>query len=199
MPRLTQKEFIRKAKQVHGDKYNYSVTIFTRTADYVEIICPEHGLFTQRASNHLAGRGCKKCSGVYMDTEYFIEKARKIHSDKYSYENVDYKYYSEKVEITCRIHGNFMQSPDSHLAGHGCSRCAGNYSDREIFIEKSRQVHGDFYSYEKVDYINWVIKVEIICLEHGSFFQSPNNHQRGDRCPSCRRSKGEEKIAKILD
>lgn len=199
MPRLTHEEFVRKAKEVHGDKYDYSVTIFTRTADYVEINCPEHGSFKQRASNHLAGRGCKKCSGVYMDKEYFIEKAQKVHGNKYLYEKVEYECYSEKVEITCKVHGSFMQSPSNHLAGHGCSRCAGIYSDRDLFIEKARKIHGDLYSYEKVEYINWVIKVEIICSEHGSFFQSPNNHQRGDRCPSCKRSKGEEMIAKILD
>ncbi len=83
---LTTEEFIKKAKEIHGDKYDYSKVEYTSTNDKVCIICPEHGEFWQRPHNHLKGQGCPKCSGKFKtDTEYFIEKAKKIHGEKHVY------------------------------------------------------------------------------------------------------------------
>lgn len=56
--RLTQDEFIERARSVHGNKYDYSKVEYKGKEQKVLIICPEHGEFWQLAGNHLTGRGC---------------------------------------------------------------------------------------------------------------------------------------------
>ena len=58
MKKLTYEKFIRKAKEIHGDKYNYSLVIFVNGHTKVIIICPEHGNFEQTPYDHLRGYGC---------------------------------------------------------------------------------------------------------------------------------------------
>ena len=120
----------------------------------------------------------------------FIEKATIKHGGKYSYHHVNYINAHEKVNITCPIHGDFPQSPNSHLNGKGCPKCNGGISKSfEQFIEEARQVHGKRYDYSKVDYINANTKVCIICPEHGEFWQTPNKHLSGQECSICKNRK----------
>ena len=59
-----------------------------------------------------------------LNTETFIEKAHKIHGDTYDYSKTIYgKNNLEKVTITCKKHGDFLQTPFQHLNGHGCQEC----------------------------------------------------------------------------
>ena len=117
--------------------------------------------------------------------EKFIEKARSVHGSKYDYSDVVYVNAKTKVRIICRIHGPIDQTPDKHLNGRcGCPSCAGNVaSDTVGFIGKATKVHGFTYDYTKVAYVNNKVPVEIVCREHGSFFQAPCNHLAGKGCP----------------
>ncbi len=126
--KLTTEQFIEKAKEVHGDKYDYSLTKYTNTLHKVKIICPEHGEFEQNANSHLTGNGCNKCWRKRNTTtkEQFIEKARKVHGDKFDYSLVEYLGSHYKVKIICPQHGEFEQKSSSHLAGNGCNDCAGH-------------------------------------------------------------------------
>ena len=65
-------DFIKRAKQVHGDKYDYSKAEYTGHAEKVRIICPEHGEFRQIASNHLRGAGCPKCGFIISGSKQRI-------------------------------------------------------------------------------------------------------------------------------
>ena len=80
MPKkLTTEEFIEKAKQIHGDKYDYSLTEYKSNKKKVKIICPIHGVFEQRPLNHLQGCGCIKCSGLEkLTTDEFIKRSKQI-------------------------------------------------------------------------------------------------------------------------
>ena len=122
-----------------------------------------------------------------LTTEQFIEKARSVHGDKYDYSKVNYINSHAKVVIICPIHGEFEQSPNSHLKGSGCPRCCTNNHKctKEEFIEKARSIHGDKYDYSKVDYVNNETKVCIVCHEHGEFFMKPTNHLIGQGCKKC--------------
>jgi rubrerythrin len=116
----------------------------------------------------------------------FIRSARKVHGDKYDYSKVVYKNNKTDVCIICPIHGEFYQTPNSHLKGRGCPICGGTKkSTKEDFIIKAKQVHGDKYDYSKVVYVNNQIKVCIICPIHGEFYQTPKNHLSGQGCPKC--------------
>jgi very-short-patch-repair endonuclease len=199
MPKkITTKDFIEKAKQVHGDKYDYSKVNYINSETPITIICHKHGEYICTPHKHLQGRKCRKCANEEhkLTTKDFIEKARKMHGDKYDYSKVNYIDSRTAVCIICPEHGEFWQVPTSHLSGKGCGLCAGNKLTEKMFIEKAKQVHGDKYDYSKVEYKGCKTKVCIICPEHGEFWQSPNNHLNGNTCPKCSKISNLEKIKK---
>ena len=192
--------FVQRAKLIHNNKYDYSKVEFSGTKSKVCIICPEHGEFWQDAYSHLSGSGCPKCSGKFMDREYFIEKSVKIHDNKYDYSKVEYKKNSEPVCIICPEHGEFWQRPSVHLEGRGCPKCGvkKNISSlikgKERFVNEALIVHGNKYDYSKVCYVNARTKVCIICPEHGEFWQTPYKHVIGQGCPMCKQSHLEREV-----
>lgn len=199
MQRITEDVFFERAPKIHNGKYDYSKVHFCSPKDFVTIICPEHGEFRQRASIHLRGYGCPKCGGsMRLTTEEFIEKAKKVHGDKYGYSKTNYYNTYKKVCITCPEHGDFWQVPNNHLLGAGCPKCAGKYNDLPFFIERARKVHGDKYDYSKVEYFRSDAKVCIICPKHGEFWQTPSSHMQGQGCPACSQSHLEGDIMKLL-
>ncbi|MBR6517583.1 MAG: hypothetical protein IKT40_12200 [Bacilli bacterium] len=197
--KLTTEEFVKKARLVHGDKYDYSKVEYNGTHKKVIIICPIHGEFEQTPHDHLVG-GCKQCyndhRGDYVrsNTTKFIEKAKKVHGDRYDYSKVNYIDNKTNVIIICPIHGEFLQTPNTHLKGCGCYECTKynikkNMINTEEFINRAKLVHGDRYDYSKVEYKNTTTNVCIICPIHGEFWQSPNNHLKGCGCPYCSNNK----------
>ena len=190
---ITNDEFIEKIKLVHGDLYDYSNVVYNLSNENIKIICQEHGEFIQRANDHLNGSGCPKCAGhCILTTEDFIEKSKLVHGDLYDYSNVVYNRYNEKVNIICREHGMFEQTPKSHLKGHGCQKCYYDTISKRVrltieeFIEKSKLVHGDLYDYSKVDYTRCNENVIIVCKNHGDFLQTPIGHYfSGSGCQKC--------------
>ena len=205
---MSTEDFIKKAVGKHGDKYDYSKTEYINNKTKVCIICPEHGEFWQMPSEHLRGKGCKKCginrSHAIMTTEEWVNKAKKVHGDKYDYSKVIYTSAKAKVCIICPEHGEFWQTPNDHLCGKGCKRCgfesasASRLKSTEQFVEDARKIHGREYDYSKVKYTGCFDKVCIICKEHGEFWQTPNDHLCGKGCPICRQSKMEILIENIL-
>lgn len=118
-------KFIQDAISVHGSKYDYKDAIYINSKESVSIICNQHGTFKQIPNSHLRGAGCPHCSGnVLLTTETFIEKARLVHGDIYQYDKVSYGRNNRiPVTITCKKHGDFIQTPMDHLQGCGCSDC----------------------------------------------------------------------------
>ncbi len=198
--------FIIKAKQFHGDKYDYSLVNYIGAKETVKIICSTHGIFEQTPDKHYQYSGCRKCSGRHIPTtNEFIEKAKKIHSDKYDYSLVEYQTSNMKIKIICPIHGEFEQTPASHLRGSGCwdcgfsSRCDKSRSNISDFINKAKKIHGDKYDYSLFEYFGNNSKSKIICNKHGEFEQTPHNHLKGHGCPHCRESKGEKIDSSKID
>ena len=196
-------EFIKKARKVHGDKYDYSKVGYVNDKTKVCIICPkdDHGEFWQRPSDHTRGQGCPKCGGRYSPTtEEWIVSARKVHGDKYEYTKVNYEKNNINVCIICPEHGEFWQSPDKHLSGKGCPKCGGNYSPtKEEWVVSANKVHNGKYEYSKVEYVTAHTKVCIICPEHGEFEQMPYQHTNGSGCPKCNLSHLERSVMNYLD
>lgn len=207
---VTTEEFIEKSIKKHGKKYDYKLVDYKNSLEKVKIICDVHGVFEQMPKTHLK-HGCLLC-GIENNAnlsrkseEHFIKQATRIHKYKYDYSKVRYKNTMTKVEVICPIHGVFKQTPNSHLRGIGCSKCGDHRmsekrtSNKEMFINLSRNIHGDSYDYSNVEYKNSKIKVKIKCLKHGVFEQTPNSHLIGKGCPICKSSKGEKMIYKILN
>lgn len=118
--------------------------------------------------------------------QYFLDRVREVNGDKYSYENMGYVRNKEKINITCKIHVVFVQTPHDHLKGRGCPDCSGKkQSNTKEFIEKAKVLHRDTYDYSKTVYNRVMDKVDIICKKHGLFSQRADSHLGGHGCRLC--------------
>ena len=131
--------------------------------------------------------------------EDFIERARKVHGNKYDYSKVIFIDDNTKVKIICPIHGEFDQSPKSHaIRGYGCRKCGRlvcadkTKKTNEQIIKEFKNVHGNKYDYSKVNYVNAFTNVTIICPEHGEFEQTQHEHLKGHGCKKCGNKKNNE-------
>lgn len=197
---MALEEFIRRAREVHGDKYDYSEVEYKNNYTKVRIVCPNHGAFEQTPSNHLCGRGCPICrnegiSGRQADTyEEYVSKARVVHGDKYSYPRDKLKVGGkDKIGIICPKHGLFYQRKNVHLEGKGCIKCRDekfsidNRKTQEQFIADAIRVHGaDAFDYSNAKYKDGKTPIDVICQKCGCHFSViPSYHLRGVGCPEC--------------
>lgn len=169
--RSNTEQFIKRAKEIHGDKYDYSVSEYNGAGNPITIICKKHGPFSIPAGKHIQGKGCQKCGnerkGAYhkVSLEDFIRRAKEKHGDKYDYSLVDLKNTWSKVDIVCPIHGVFSQKVNDHLRGIGCPECGKKFgiSEREVLSALQDKYGNVEYqkpfpflksktSYQKLDY-----------------------------------------------
>ena len=197
-------QFIEKANKYHHNKYDYSLVNYINSITKIKIICPIHGEFEQIPKGHLKG-GCKLCGIMQIKNKKlksnndFITKSIIKHDNKYNYTISDYKGAHNKLKIICPTHGEFEQTPNNHLKGHGCPHCTYNLSNTETFIKRAKLIHNNKYDYSKVIYTNNKSDITIICKLHGQFKQTPDKHLNvGHGCPNCKESKGEKEVKKIL-
>ena len=130
---MTKEEFVQKSNILHNNIYDYSKFNFINKKTKGVIICKKHNIeFEQTPTKHLLGQGCPKCryeksaKSKTLTNEEFIKRAQKIHNNKYNYSKVEYTKNNIKVCIICPEHGEFWQTPNSHLQGHGCPMCQNN-------------------------------------------------------------------------
>lgn len=158
--KVTLNYFLIKAKEVHGDKYDYSlIKSIKSNSDKVEIICKEHGIFKQRVSNHInLSDGCPKCVGVgKWNTNLLIEEFKKVHNDKFDYSKIEFKNIDEKVQIICKEHGTFYQNIHKHLNGQGCRFCESNSKGEEyvkMWLDELNIKYIRQHSFDTCRYIN---------------------------------------------
>jgi hypothetical protein len=212
--KLNSIEYINRATEIHKGRYDYYRVEYSSMHDMIEIICPEHGSFLQKAYSHLQGIGCPKCGhrkathSVYT-WKNFMEEARVIHGDKYDYSIIqDIINKDRKVQIICPEHGVFWQSPHHHVKlQHGCPVCGIAKSSvsgtltTEDFITRAKEIHGDKYNYSRTVYTRSKKKVQIICPKHGIFEQLPVCHiDQAQGCPRCthRTSRWENEIIDFI-
>ena len=145
-------EFVRKSKEIHGDKYDYSKSEYIGCFDKMRIICPEHGEFWQDPHTHLKGSGCPKCGKIKQDKnksisqDEWIKRANEIHNNKYDYSKVVYTGCYDKVCIMCPKHGEFWQEANSHLRGRGCPKCRTSFL--EATVVRFLRTHNIDYVYQ---------------------------------------------------
>ena len=172
-------DFGRDARAIHGNRFSYT-NDYVNSKTSVTIICREHGPFRQLPSNHLRGAQCPKCGFAShaqtraLNHREFVEKAKRIHVRKaFSYPE-PYRRAIEKIAIRCQIHGIFRQTPNNHLGGYGCTKCAHDAasarmkSNHEEFLKLARKVHGDRYQYPQT-YETANTRMKIVCPAHGLF------------------------------
>lgn len=202
---MTREEFITKAKEIHDDRYDYSMVTSCKNKEKVAIICPEHGVFYKDSYHHIARKqGCPECCGKRRYTnEQFLRKIKSLPDiDELTFEEVEYVNNKTKIRIHCHHkdedsneHGIFEISPGHFLSGERCPKCryikSANGIRRGLDEVKkiATEVHGGKYDYSLItEYKNDRIKYPIICPEHGVFYQAFNNHIKAKQgCPICGR------------
>lgn len=204
--------FINRAELVHGNRYDYSKSVYVTTMKKLVVTCSVHGEFLVSPCNHYKGKGCPRCVFKFRNLSEFITTAYELWGNKYDYSKSIYAGHDEKITVVCPTHGDFLVSPDNHTRRTqpcGCPKCGlikAKLATETVrlrcklnFIDKSRAVHGDKYSYDSSNYVKNTVKVVIKCPLHGDFEQAPSYHLAGEGCPKCQESKGEKAVAKWLE
>jgi hypothetical protein len=136
-------EFIKKSKEIHGNKYDYSLVKYESNYSKVCIICPTHGIFYQTPSDHKNNRGCPKCGLISnskkqsLGIQNFTIISNEIHGNKYDYSLVEYINYSSTIKIICPEHGVFEQMAGNHYyRGCGCPKCNNTqlFKDKYLYV-----------------------------------------------------------------
>lgn len=145
------KYMVDKFNITHNYAYDYSKFSYTSCFEKATIICKTHGEFEQQISTHTSGHGCPKC-GITVtanknkkEMDYFFEKSKAIHGDKYDYSKVNIEATTSKVEIICPHHGSFYQLPYDHFRGYGCARCGKKGFTRTEYIKFAKDRQGILY------------------------------------------------------
>ena len=202
--KLTIVKFIEDCQKIHNNFYDYSAVEIVNSREKVKIKCPVHGYFYQSPSKHKNGQGCPICGRLKTISKQqfsqieIIKNFKKIHKDNYDYTNVQYRGYHRKVEIICRLHGSFFQTPASHIKNKsGCPKCGRERTSKkrkispEEFFKRSNIVHHNKYDYSKSNFVDLSTEVLIYCIIHSNFFkQKPLTHIRGNtNCEYCVKDK----------
>ena len=198
--RLTIEEVKSRIDKVFNKKYDTSKIQYKNLYEKITLICPIHGEFEQTPYNHtLQQQGCPQCAcesnaiKITKDTEWFLEKARIIHGDRYDYSETVYTKAKEKLCVICHEkddggyeHGRFWLTPHAHLShSGGCPKCGHPKHTIEWFVKRAQTAHGDTYDYSQAVYENNHTPLTVICPDHGPFTIFPSSHLRGAGCPKC--------------
>lgn len=182
--------FVVMAQKIHGQRYDYSKTIYEHSSKKVEIICRQHGSFSTRPLGHLRQNWhCPACRHIEkrITSGQFLEKANRLHQNKYLYDLSMYEHTRSYIHIECPEHGLFRQRVSSHLNGNGCPECAKRCRllNTDIFIKRAKEIHNHKYDYRKTKYIQAHENVSILCPTHGQFIQKAYTHLEGRGCAEC--------------
>ena len=198
-------QFIKEAKEIHDDKYDYSLVEYKNCKTKIKIICPKHGIFEQEPGAHIYQKqGCPFCKREKIGElkkkplEEFIKDAKIKFGDKFNYSLVQYINERTEVKIICPEHGITIQTPLYHLTSEfGCQKCSRKYSpDTKEFIEKSKLKFGNRFDYSETVYKNRFSKIKLKCIKHNLIFETyPYTHLQQDGC--CKKCKS-EKISNLL-
>ena len=208
--KLTLEIILERFYNVHGyNKFNYSLfTKYKNIKQKIPVICLTcNNVFYTYIDDHFRGHGCPYCSKKIVTKEMFIKSAVSIHGDLYDYKEVIYKNKKTPVKIFCKkCNEFFLQTPESHLQGSGCQKCAkikmrnSQNLTKEEFIKRAIFIHDDLYDYNKVIYVNAYTPVKIYCKKCKQYFwQKPVVHLNAKcGCQKCSSSKGETNISILL-
>jgi hypothetical protein len=153
--KFNPQEFIIRAKSIHGDRYDYSKSVYLDHDSDLIIICQVHGEFLQSPKRHLVHKnGCRKCGYESMadksrlTKDEFVKKSLEVHFGLYSYDNFNYVSFSTPSYVTCHKHGDFKQSPKDHIIQkQGCPKC--RLSKGETIIKNYLDQHQIHYITQK--------------------------------------------------
>lgn len=151
---LTQDEFIKKSKDIHGDKYDYSLVHFKNVRGKIKLIYNQE-IYEQLAYAHLQGKSPEMLPCKIINSD-FIKRAKAIHGDIFDYSLVKCDGINNKIEII--YDGKiYKQVASDHLSGHyprGIIKESKGVSDVTEFLNKNNIKYIREYTYEDCKNIN---------------------------------------------
>ena len=209
-----QEEYIKKAKSIHGERYDYSLVNYVNNKTKIKIFCKRcNEWFEQRADVHLksCGHKCYKkeilSKEQTLTTEEFIKKVEEKFPNKFGFDKTNYINTKTKTLFFCKnCKEYFEQKPAKILLGYGCNKCSLQRSiqnrklSKEEFLKRCSNIHSNEYNYDLVNFNKTSDKINIKCNKcENYFFQSVASHLSGSGCPYCAKSKGEKELKKFLE
>lgn len=206
--------FINKAREIHGNFYNYDESKYVKNNIPLKIICPFHGEFFQEPRAHLSGQGCSDCGKLKTIGSHILglkeleKRSKELYRDYYIFSESEYNGQNNDIKIICPIHGEFITTPYKHMYNSTgiCPECLkikltnDFHKYKKDYIEKARKIHTETnqwgnpkYEYHKIiEPFNLNTDIWIHCTEedenglvHGDFPQTAGNHLQGKGCPIC--------------
>jgi len=187
-------------RDVHGDKYDYSLVVYEGATSPVTVICREHGSYSVRAATHWGTRGtgngtCPKCIDYkghlrVIPEQDIINRVRLVLGEQYDYSKTRYEGTAVPIFIVCPKHGEFsgyvhnLTKPNSV----GCNGCIADKKiarNSKSVVGRFKKVHGDRYDYSHFEYKGMLTKSIITCPKHGDFKMTPGNHLSDHGCSGC--------------
>ena len=204
---IKKDEIIRRAKEVHGDKYNYSLVEDSQNVlTKIKIVCKTHGVFEQTIHNHLQGKGCKQCykekgRKTRFTKEQFIDYVKNTHDDLENYdfanlpEKFDLSHYVNLISLVCKRHGEFKIRYIDFLNGDTCPYCSGKLKTDEQIRKELSILHPELdFSMTNFSEHDEKYRVTVRCPKHGLNSVKYYNLIYGQGgCPECGNEKMREK------
>lgn len=173
-------EFKERAREVHGDEYDYDENSYVNYTTKVKIFCKKHGWFEQLPQKHVdRQQKCPKCrleeqsERQKLTREEAIERSVQIHGNRYDYSKSDYQGNMIPMEIICPIHGSFWQKPIKHWIGQGCPKCNQSHLEREVerllkemninYVYQATKKDLEFLQMKSLDFYIPSLKIGIEC------------------------------------
>ena len=198
-------DFISQAKEIHGDKYDYTNTEYKKSSEKVSIMCriEGHGTFDVTPNNHVSKKsGCPPCAKIDLarrrkeehiplTCKTFIAQCEALFPGMLDFKNFAFIDEDTETIFTCMAcHYEYLRIPTVMLkaGSHGCGVCVGGVKDSiETFLAKIRLKGFDkLYDYRQVVYINAITKIKLVCKKNGHEFEiTPGHHLGGDGCRRC--------------
>lgn len=204
--RKTQEEFLADLRRIHGD----TITTVDRYVGYnnkMKFSCAKCGnTFKSIPGNITQGHGCPYCGGTKKLTQNgFLKKLAKVHGNKVTTSD-RYITALTKISFHCTNCGHDWKTTPSHvLDGSGCPLCASSKISRALsstqsqFLYKLSRVHGNLIATQD-KYINAKTKMKFYCNKCGYVWSAtPDSILRGQGCPGCKSSSGEQIVRAILE
>lgn len=189
-------------ERVESQNYKLISEDYLRAAKKLIMECPKGHRCNISWSNFRNGNRCQFCyeSRRRMSTEEFIFKSKELYGEKLDYSEVNYQSCNKYITLICKTHGRYKQMPQNHFKSMGCKQCYSQSlcKSNEKFIEEAKSKHNSKYDYSFCKYIKNNIKVTVICPTHGAYYQTPQDHLKGNGCNRCSLSKGELQIMQFL-
>ena len=205
---MDTKLFIDKAIKIHGDRFDYSKSVYIKSKSKITIICKTHGEFLQSPDHHFRStQCCPTCANIGRKNQ--PKKLKPIKSyDKFALKlktkfgfkirciESSYKGITKSLcDFICSKHGKFVALPRNVIIStHGCVRCseecfvAERTSSYSEVLKQRNKKYNNYYIYPESNLLSYKNKksiIEIICPEHGLFTKKCQKHLSGQGCINC--------------